>query len=603
MHRLVYTQAVHPAVKTVLPIACVLACTWLASARAAARGTAGGSEVSPDSEPLIRVTAVVTDRRGQLLAGLKATDFDLMVDGKPQPVDSVELSRAAAAPRVFALLLDEFHTAPDDSAVVRDSLLRFVDQSIRPDDLAFVVKPLDSLTSIAPAMNREALRGAIASFAGRKGDYTPRTAFEKHYMAQAPTAVAHARGQIVTSALRAIAVTLSQTSHGRPAIVLVSDGFERMRASRDLPANLQSAVRIANRADAPVYAFAPAPEAAVEGDAQAVEPRITALRSLTAQTGGDLVIGATGIDQGLARMLRDLDSHYVLTYKAAHGSDGRFHALQLGIKRPGLQVRARAGYVAPLSADLRAALTPGPPAPPRVLRRSPLIQSWFGMLPIESGRAALTLTWEPTPPRPGAPPRAAAATILVTASIADGTILFDGAVAPAVEQGSPEVPNRATFDAPAGAVRVDVKVLDARGVVLDTDARDVTVPRLRGDTPTVFTPAVIRTRSAREFREAARAASAAAPIATRDFRRTDRLLIRVPAIDPAGAPATVTATLLNRWRHPMRDLPSLAADSPAGVTQFDLSLAPLAPGEYTVRFTVIHGGRPFSEHVTFRVQG
>jgi hypothetical protein len=38
---------------------------------------------------------------------------------------------------------------------------------------------------------------------------------------------------------------------------------------------------------------------------------------------------------------------------------------------------------------------------------------------------------------------------------------------------------------------------------------------------------------------------------------------------------------------------------PAPATQFDLPLAGLAPGEYTLRLTV----GTVSEHVTFRVQG
>jgi VWFA-related protein len=558
--------------------------------------------LAAEDEPVVRVTAVVTDRRGQPLAGLKPGDFELLVDGKPQALDSVELTTTVASPRAFAFLLDEFHIAAGDSVAVRDSLLRFIDDHLRPTDVTYVIKPLDALTNIRPLADRDALRSAISSFEGRKGDYAPRTVFERNYMAQAPNAVAWARGQIVTSALRAIGMTLSQTDDARPAIVLVSDGFERMRTGRDVPANLQTAVRVVNRANAAVYAFAPAvPGVAPDGTPEP-DPGLTALRSLTTQTGGELVVGAAALEGGLARMMRDIDRHYVLTYRAAHGSDGRFHALQVGVKREGVQVRARSGYVAPLSPEMKAAMTPAPIAPPRILRRSSLIQSWAGITPSRDG-ATVTMTWEPAPARAGLTPRARASTIVLTASTPKGMVLFDGAVGPTTEPASAGIPRSASFDAPVGPVQIDVKILDAKGVVLDTDSRDVTVPRPRKDTPTIYPPAVIRTRSAREFRDAVGSA-AVVPVATRDFLRTDRLLIRVPATDQAGASVPVTAVLLNRWRQAMRDLAPLdAADSVPSITQFDLPLASLAPGEYTVRLTVTHPGGSISEHVTFRVLG
>ena len=170
---------------------------------------------------------------------------------------TIEYASGSASPRTFVFLLDEFHTPAEDSATVRDVLQRFVDARLRPVDRTIVFKPLDSLSSIKLSASRDELRQAIGTFEGRKGDYTPRTVFERNYMAQAPAAVQWARAQIVTSALRAIATALPQLAPGPAAIVLISDGFGRGRTSRDLPASLQSVVRVINRADAPVYAFAP----------------------------------------------------------------------------------------------------------------------------------------------------------------------------------------------------------------------------------------------------------------------------------------------------------------------------------------------------------
>ena len=213
-------------------------------------------------------------------------------------------------------------------------------------------------------------------------------------MAQAPEAVRWARAQIVTSALRTIGNVLTQDGRGQVAIVLVSDGFERGRSSRDVPANLQSVVRVINRADAAVYAFTPSPPAAeTDGTEDAGDGGVQALRRLAKDTGGDLFAGPAAFEAGFARLASDLDAHYVLTYRASHGNDGRFHALEVGVKRPDATVRARAGYVAPMSETMRAALTPAAStAPLRVLRRSALIQSWAGITPSEEG-ADLMLTW------------------------------------------------------------------------------------------------------------------------------------------------------------------------------------------------------------------
>ena len=544
---------------------------------------------------VVRVTAVVTNARGEPVPGLRATDFQVTVDGAPHAVDTLEFRNdGSETPRVFAFLLDEFHVEADASATVRDVLLPLVDR-LRPHDLALVFKPLDLLTSIEPTADRNAIRDSIASFAGRKGDYTPRTVFEQRYMAQAPNAVITARAQIVSSALRAMASRLGELSGMRPAIVLVSDGFGRQRADRGSPANLLSAVRVANRGDIPIYVFAPG-EMAVAPGTDGVDAGRTALQAIATQTGGDFHAGVGTFAGGFNRMARELDTHYVLTYASPHGDDGQFHSVVVTLNRPDARVRARAGYVAPLSAELRAAAMPAI-VPTRVLRRSTLIQSWSGITKGADGRPRVTFTWEPAPARPGSA-APAATTLVLTASTPNGTVLFDGNVSAVGASGSSNGRSLAQFDAAPGRVLIDIKILDAKGVVLDSDARDVDVPKLENPRGTILSPALLRVASAREFREV-RNDPNAAPVPSRDFRRTERLLLRVPAYDASGTPMPVDATLLNRWRQPMRALPAMSDSPQEGITQFEVPLASLAPGEYTIR--LIAGA--LSEHVTFRVRG
>ena len=543
---------------------------------------------------IIRMTAVVTNARGESLSGLRAADFQIAIDGTPRTLEAIEFKNSTTVPRVIALLLDEFHVDAASSVTVRDRLLSGIDTHLRQGDLIVVFKPLDSLTMIEPTTDRDVIRQAISTFEGRKGDYAPRTAFEQKYMAQAPNAVAASRAQIVSSALRALALRLGQLPNTRPAIVLVSDGFARQRVDRTVPANLLSAVRVANRGDVPVYVFAPSP-ALPSLETGTDDPAVVALRTVAAQTGGDYYPGFTSFSDGITRLFRELDSHYVLSYNAPHGDDGRFHSVQVTLNRPNAFVRTRAGYVAPLSTDLRAAMMPTT-VPARVLRRSPLIQSWSGLTRTAESTARVTLTWQPAVVQSRAVP--APALLVITAKTPKGTILFDGSV-PAVGGPSREDNTaQAIFEAPAGRVQIDIKILDDKGVVLDTDTRDMEVPNLMGPRATILPPAVLRITTAREYRTVLEDPGVP-PLPAREFRRTERLLLRVPAYEANGAPARVGATLLNRWRQPMRALTPLNETIGDGITQFDLPLAPLAPGEYTVRFTL----GSTSEQVTFKVTG
>src|SRR5262249_58457057 len=132
----------------------------------------------------------------------KPVDFELQDNGVDQKIESAVLKtmsepgsspaspilsaedeqRAAkeAGTRLFAIYLDEFHVADGpDSARVREEVTRFVDTELRPRDLLFVLKTLDAVGNIRFVRDREAARAAIRSFAGRKGDYAPRTTFEE----------------------------------------------------------------------------------------------------------------------------------------------------------------------------------------------------------------------------------------------------------------------------------------------------------------------------------------------------------------------------------------------------------------------------------------
>jgi hypothetical protein len=189
--------------------------------------------------------------------------------------------------------------------------------------------------------------------------------------------------------------------------------------------------------------------------------------------------------------------------------------------------------------------------------------------------------------------------VAVKATTPDGRLLFEGVLAP-VAVGEPREDARAEFPAPGGRVLLDMTVLGIAGQKLDTDVRDVEIPRPAGSTPLLLPPIFIPTQSAREFRELA-ASGSAPPLPAQEFRRTERVIVRVPAYG-GGTALPVSAVLLNRVGQTMKTLDVLPG-GPAGVTQFDLPLAPLAPGDYFLQFSVEGVQAPVARRVSFKITG
>ena len=551
-----------------------------------------------DAPARVRIATVVTDRQGKTVAGLTARDFEIREDGVVQPLVSVEPRRPE--PRRLALLLDEFHVSESDAARVRDAIQEFAARRLREDDVVVVLKPLDSLTSIRLTADREALQRAVQSFEGRKNNLAPRNKLEEETLGRVPALVENGRAQVVLSGLRALATQLG-SAPGRSAILLVSEGFaapSRRMNVRGLP-DADVVERFANRYDVPIYAFDPR---AADDDADA---GAAMLARLVSETGGTYARGGD-LAAHLGRAAAEIDSGYTLTYQPARADDGRYHPVTVSVVRRQADARTRRGYVAPPSAEtrraMRDALASGPILPTRLLRRSPLVDVWSGVIRASKDVGRVVVTWEPGRGVTGTL-KSGAARVVLKATTKDGTVLFDGMLAPVRigEIADATSPDRAEFDAPPGRVQLDMTILGLRGERLDVDARDLDVPAMKGTAALLLPPILIATQSAREFREVIADANAA-PDPSRSFRRTERLVIRVP-VYTGGGPVTVSARLLNRLAQPVLDLGPMPDVGP-GVSQFDLPLAPLAPGEYFLQFTVTGpAGQPLNQRVPFKVTG
>jgi VWFA-related protein len=545
------------------------------------------------------IDAVVSDTRGRTVDTLKVQDFELREDGNVLQLDEVRFIRDEQ--RVVAVYLDEYHVSAGEATDrVRAALTEFIDHELGAKDLFVVMKPLDSLLTIEMTHDRPAARAIVENFTGRMGDYAPRTDYERQFIAGTPPRIEAARSQVVWSALNALAVHLGTLGSQRKTLIVVTEGLpraDRRRGQETLP-SLDAAIRASNHANVAVYGVDPGMEP--------LDPAPTeSLRRLTVDTDGLLISGDLGA--GLRGAIADATGYYLLTYHASHPADGKFHDVQVHVKRTGAQLHARKGYFAPSPDDaLRAAVLarlnnpkpagPVEPAP----HASPLIQPWFGWSRGGGGTTRVTFVWEPAARVPGDRSKKIPTRLTLTALAADGTVLFEGPVAPTGagtldEPGA--VPTRAVFEAPPGRVKLRMAIHDAAAQLLDRDVRDIVVRDLKGEVA-IGTPEVLRARNARELRTVD---ESGVPVVSREFSRAEQLLVRVPVYGPSGAQPRVSAKLLSRMGQAMRDL---SVTAPSGSDTFDqiaLPLAGLAQGEYMIEVTATIATGEAKDRINFRV--
>jgi hypothetical protein len=154
---------------------------------------------------------------------------------------------------------------------------------------------------------------------------------------------------------------------------------------------------------------------------------------------------------------------------------------------------------------------------------------------------------------------------------------------------------------PPGRVELDLTVVAADGRELDREARDVDVPENGAARASALVPEIIRARTYREYHAAARD-SGAVPTPTREFLRSDRLIVRAPAQQTKDHPLSISARILNRWGQPMRDLEPIEGPDDA-IVQFGLPLSWLVPGQYEIELRTTQPGGEASQKIPLKVIG
>jgi hypothetical protein len=398
-------------------------------------------------------------------------------------------------------------------------------------------------------------------------------------------------------------------------------------AQSDLYSRMRDVFSTANRNNTAIYSVDPRGLATNEFgvdenigpnmDRNSLQMTQDTLRVFSDETDGRAIVNRNDLASGMAQIVRDSSAYYLIGYTSqAAPTDGKFHEISVRVKRRGVDVRARRGYWAATVADTVRAAAPAPEVDKGVqqalasistsVQAGKYVRTWIGTERAENGRTRVTLVWEPLPPVPGVR-RDPAGRVSLLAATDQGDLVFrgrspDAALAStAPPAGAPAAsaatsPQRLVFDAPPGTIELRMSVEGAGGGgVLDQEIRKLTVPDFTSPEAIISTPRVHRARTARELQTVA-ADAAAVPVATREFSRTERLLIR---FDLYGG-AQPTAVLMNRNGQKMADLPVAPAKA-GGTHQIDMGLNSIAAGEYLIEITARGGTTEAKELLAVRV--
>jgi VWFA-related protein len=341
-------------------------------------------------------------------------------------------------------------------------------------------------------------------------------------------------------------------------------------------------------------------------DAARLRGRIDTLRTLAENTDGIAVVNSNDLSGGLKRVVSDLSSYYLLGYYSANAKlDGRFHAIKVRVKRPGVQVRARRGYIAPTAAEVSmlAAKAAAPPDAASIAAAAEMraIDAALGPLagfsreiPIRLHATAgwkpgnIGAVWAVGEVPAGEDWKGGGEVDVMLTSGVGATISTTHA---RVEPGSRSFRVALSTPQPLAAGDYAVRVR-ARGAgvaaIPVTDVVRVALPPAPGGIGAIF----IRRGPATGNKEM--------PTADLRFRRSEQLRVEIPA----SGSDSLSARLLDRSGKPLSVPLTTGVRDDADGSRWQtaqVALAPLAVGDYLIELSGGSGGETKRTLVAFRV--
>ena len=298
--------------------------------------------------------------------------------------------------RVFVLVLDDLHTAAERSQRVVRAAHEFIDKHMGANDIAAVVHTGGTKHAAQEfTSNHALLKRAVEGFIGQKlrsatlamldeGVWERHRTFWDPYDAE--------RVQRARSSLHVIEQLSNMLAavHGRRKTIVCfgegvdydvhggSSGSYAMHGpstGRDVVVGAtRQAIRAATRANVVLYTIDPRGLGGAidddtaftvvfdddKGPAPLTAPNRQSalqneldlshenLRTLAEETGGFAVLNDNDFASGLERLVEENSRYYLFGYSPTHTQhDGRYRRIEVKLRRPGLEVRARQGYVAP----------------------------------------------------------------------------------------------------------------------------------------------------------------------------------------------------------------------------------------------------------------
>jgi hypothetical protein len=326
----------------------------------------------------------------------------------------------------------------------------------------------------------------------------------------------------------------------------------------------------------------PPPMTPLAVDRAMLAGRLTSLRTLAEATDGLAIVDSNDLSGGLRRVVADLSSYYLLGYYSNGRLDGKYHSITVRVKRPGVYVRARRGYLAATSMAVATAARPETAASPAVMAETAAIGAALAPLGALARDVPIRLQavsgWKP----------GNSAAVWMIGELGAGDEWKSGADADVLltsPGGATVASTHAHVDPGLRSFRVSFTPseplvpgeymvrLRARGGLSST-ASNETLPVALAPPPQASGVLFVRRGPATGNRDM--------PTADLRFRRSEHIRLELP--EPQGS---VMARLLDRTGKPLA-IPVTTTTREEGdgsrwVTA-QLALAPLAAGDYIVEF-------------------
>ena len=343
-------------------------------------------EILEDGVPQKLVTLVLS-HSGRVYN--KLVDPESARRGAPAP-EGIVLPQAAPTQwdsgRVFLIFVDDLHLTPANTPRIRAVFRQIADELIHDGDIFGMVSTGTSSIEIGLTRDRTRLEQAIGRIMG--GGLTPAEIISTPSGVDGPAEVRH-RVHVAFRTAYDMMRELAKIQDRRKAFIYVSNGYDlnpfaggRAKsedewrrsigaapardpfstgsgqfAAADLAAQLGELTRAANRANATIYTIDPrglvaGPDISQRVDMVEWQNYVTttqsSLRVLADLTGGFAVVNRNDITDALKRIDSETSDYYVLGYYSSNPDPSdRRRRIEVRVKRPGVQVKARTEYYLP----------------------------------------------------------------------------------------------------------------------------------------------------------------------------------------------------------------------------------------------------------------